>query len=238
MFKRNQITAVMAASVILSFSAASVAQETEGGQVTVEVSNGFTLANPTAITFGTIRATQSAAGAAVTDTAYLLIEADGTTVTESPGTGTNDGVISSLVDGAPAEYTIADAAPFTNLTLLTADDATYIPFNATAVVTGRFGIVGMGAVETGGLISPIELTTSGGGATDVLYFTAETAQTLITGNGTTSGDPYDADNPNLRTDGNGEVGLNIGGYLYMLNAATASPSDGAYTAAYEITVSY
>jgi hypothetical protein len=232
MLKRNQITTALAATALFSFSALSTAQETTTGEVSVTVSNGFTLASTTNINFGTIRATQTSAGTAVANTAFVAISGDGAVTT---GASDTTGVITSIVDGAPALFDISGAAPFTNLTLSTLDDSTFVPFNAAAAVAGRFGIVGMGA--TAAASDAVELSTAGGVATDVLFFSAEASQTQIVG-GLNDGDAYTPASANLRTDDTGAVGLAIGGYLYMLDTATASPSDGAYTGSYEITVSY
>lgn len=232
MFKRNQITTALLAAALLSFSAISAAQETTTGEVSVTVSNGFSLASTTNINFGTIRATQTLAGTAVANTAFVAIGGDGTVTT---GASDTNGVITSIVDGAPALFDISGAAPFTNLTLATLDDTTHVPFNAAAVTTGRFGIVGMGATALAS--DPVELSTPGGVATDILYFSAEASQTQIVG-GPNDGDAYTPATANLRTDATGAVGLQIGGYLYMLDTATTSPSDGDYTGSYEITVSY
>ena len=235
MFKRNLLTAATTAA-LLSLSAVSLAQETTPGEVSVTVTNGFTLANTANLTFGTIRATQGVAGADNTTTAYVLIGGDGT-VTTSAGTGANTGVISSLVDGTPARYDVSGAAPFTNLTLLVGP-ATYVPFNTAGTATGRIGIVGMGASDTTAtVVDPVELSTPGGAATDALFFVAEVPQTQIIG-GLNDGDPVNATGTNIRTDGTGAVGLSIGGYLYIPFDATASPSDGAYTGSYEITLQY
>ncbi len=233
MFKRNQIAAALAATTLLSFAAITSAQETTPGEVSVTVTNGFTLANTTDLSFGTIRATQGAAGADKTTTAFVKIAGDGT-VTTSAGTGTNTGVINSIIDGAPARFDISGAAPFTNLSLAVATSA-YIPFNTTLAAAGRVAIRGMGA--TVDAATPVVLSTPGGGAADELLFVAEVGQTQIVG-GLNDGDPVAEAGTNLRTDAAGAVGLNIGGYLYMAFDATASPSDGLYTGSYEITVQY
>jgi hypothetical protein len=230
MFKRNQLTTILAATALLSFSGISAAQETTTGEVSVTVSNGFALDSTDNINFGTIRAT-ALAGTDETDRPFIAISGAGV-VTAGGG---DAGTMSSIIDGAPARFDISGAAPFTNLTLAFLSDSTHVPFNAAGVVTGRHGIVGMGATALA--TSAIELATAGGIASDVLFFSAEVSQTQIIG-GLNDGDAYNTTTANLRTDEFGAVGLFIGGNLYLDDQATVSPSDGLYTAAYEITVSY
>lgn len=107
MFKRNQIqkSLVVAGVTLASFAAFSQQNETTTASVTVQ--NAFTLTEDAALSFGTI-------------TANVVSGTDGTLTVNPDGTqGQPAGGIRVLVPGTAASYTIAGAAPFTDLKINT-----------------------------------------------------------------------------------------------------------------------
>jgi hypothetical protein len=115
MFKRNYIyTALVAASAVF-VSSAAVAQESVTGDATVQVSNAFTLQQDVAIDFGTLRIFNdeltATAGAVV-----VTIPGNTNPMTLAAAAPTEaDGTI--IAAGAPGEFSISAAAPFTALTI-------------------------------------------------------------------------------------------------------------------------
>ncbi|MFC3120367.1 hypothetical protein [Agaribacter flavus] len=231
MFKRNHLYTAVVVGALATCSSLTMAQETVNSTATVIVQNAFTLAETTPIDFGTLRVTQGAAQTVTAGSAtltYVTIPGDGSPVTTQTGTtaggsASTDGQTSSIVDGAPAEYAITGAAPFTALTISVgtgADEA------LTAAATNR--ITGM---------NDTNLVTPGGSASEFFTLYAAATDVYVVG-GANDGDQYNATTPNLTTDTNGDVGFTVGGILAYNGAATASPRDGTYTGSYSITVSY
>lgn len=126
MFKRNKLLTLVASSALITCSAMSTASESTTSTATVTVQNAFDLSEVAALSFGTIRATQnldltgSSPGTVTTEAVYT-VKSDGTanSVTAAVVSSTDDvaSAISELVAGTPGEYAIANAAPFTNLTI-------------------------------------------------------------------------------------------------------------------------
>lgn len=230
MFKRNQISTIVVAG-LLTVSASNVfAQQDAGGTATVTVQNSFTFNNPTPIDFGTLRVTQPAAQVVTAGSAtpaFVTIPSDGTPVTVTNGTAasaTDNATINSIVDGAPAEFTITDAAPFTDLQITM--DATGIPLDLTAA--------GTPSVEG---VNGVEVRQAGDTSDNYFIIYALPSEITVVG-GNNDGDPYNNTTPNLRTDGTGAVGFLLGARLAYNGAATSSPSDGAFTGTYTVEVSY
>lgn len=92
----------------------ALALETLNSNATVTVNNAFTLAESSAMTFGTIRATAdtTAAGA----TASLTLPADGSAGAVTAATPASANIV-VITGGTPASFAITNAAPSTPLTL-------------------------------------------------------------------------------------------------------------------------
>ena len=200
MFKRNQIQkTIIVAGVTLS-SCVAFAQQTETTTATVTVQNAFTLTEVAGLSFGTI--TASAISGA---TSSIVLLADGTAGT-SPDSG--DG-IRVLAPGTPASYTIAAAAPFTDLKASVNVDSISLS-NAAAPAANPDFTVGNFTISNGTAIASL---TSG-----ALAFTTGTA---------------------LTTDVNGALALSIGGTLTLPDTAEDTLLvDGAYTGQFTLTVQY
>lgn len=144
MKKRNQIAQV-AILTVAGVSALNVmAEEVETGNVSVTVQNAFTVTQTAPLSFGTIRATASGTAG---ETANLVVSAD------PNGTNTaNDNLNASIgiiVEGTPAEWSVADVAPFGELTIAF---PTTSQINPVGLPTGTpgFDLVGLNAFVTAG----------------------------------------------------------------------------------------
>lgn len=209
MFIKNSVKLAVVAVSVMSAASAVVAQETISSTATVTISNAFTLAEVTPLTFGSFRLSASSGS---TDTATIEVANDGTT--EVTATGNTSGTV--LTDGTLGEYTISGAAPFTNLVL--ANDGTNVELdssNGTSVALNTPSDNGTDFVMT----IPLTKTLVVGGANDgATITTSGNVQTDTTGavgfriGGELAYDPASATNE--------------------------TPADGVYTGSYTLTVSY
>jgi hypothetical protein len=162
MFKRNKILTVVASSALITCSAVSTAQESVTSTATVTVQNAFDLTEVAPLTFGTLRASQNlqidgGSGAETVSTeATYVVKSDGTanitTASVLSGGGANaTSALSELTAGTPGEYSIANAAPFTNLTV--SDPADFTLTNPSAPAASFFNVQ----------IALSDMTVSGGG---------------------------------------------------------------------------
>jgi hypothetical protein len=130
MFKRNQIYFALVATTLSLGATQAFAQETVSSVATVTVSNAFTLQEVTAIDFGTFRVSYLYDGTnALTApaTAQVLANGNPTVLTNTAGAaGTSVGAFTEILPGAPAEYAITGAAPFTSLNVTLPSAATLI----------------------------------------------------------------------------------------------------------------
>jgi len=213
MFKRNKLLTVVASSALITCSAMSTAQETTTSTATVTVQNAFDLSEVSALTFGTIRATQNldltgSSPGTVTTPAIYNVKSNGTanTIAAAVVSSATDvaSAIGELTPGTPGEYLIANAAPFTNLTIQDPADITLV--NPSSPAASLFNV----------LIDLADMTVKGGG---------------------NDGDAVNVTGNNLLTDATGSVSVLVGGRL-SINAAAAEMPDGDYTGAYTITVDY
>ena len=115
MTKMNKIAAGLAASLLL-VSAAQVSAETVTSTATATVQNAFTLAEVSALDFGTFRATNDTAASA--ETATLTRPADPSASSTTTNGTTDLAALQSLVEGAPGEYTISGVANFSVMKLV------------------------------------------------------------------------------------------------------------------------
>ncbi|WDE05223.1 hypothetical protein SG34_028685 [Thalassomonas viridans] len=106
----NRITKVLTATFLTAVSAQSFAA-TAPSTVSVTVQNTFTLTEDTALSFGTVRATADPTGGVNIGT--LVLAADGTTST----TAVANSSMTQLAAGSVGQFTVTNAAPFTNLTI-------------------------------------------------------------------------------------------------------------------------
>ena len=135
MFKRNHInTAILAGALTLS-TATVFAQQDVDVSATVSVQNAFNFSQASALSFGTIRVTQTVSdpldvGASIT------IPADGSTPTvtaaDNTTNPTSEGTISVITPGVPAQFTIDSAAPNTAMTISTIASTTLTNVATTA----------------------------------------------------------------------------------------------------------
>jgi hypothetical protein len=201
MFKRNQIqkSLVVAGVTLASFAAFSQQNETTTASVTVQ--NAFTLTEVTGLSFGTITASQ------VSGASSIEINADGT-AGDTDGTG-----IRILAPGSAATYTIAGAAPFTDLKVSTNVDSVDLT-NANAPGDNPDFTLS-------------DFTLTDGTVTGALNSTA------FTEDGSGGG--------SISTDVGGGASLSLGGTLTLATRPGSDDillTDGAYEGQFTITVSY
>lgn len=219
-FKTKKIA--LATTLALSSSIVAAQSSTESTDITLEVLNGFALAEVSALNFGTVRATQtfdvdSGNGDApafnggekgaglqiVPNVATPVSVAEGA---HSVGGGAGDAEInsdmSSLVAGAPGEYSISGAAPGVAMTITPPAE-----FSLTDGTTAAFDVN----------IAATDIVISGGPNDGVTYDNAA---------------------PNAITDGTGTVNFLVGGTITIDEAINGPIADGTYTGDYVITVSY
>jgi len=172
------------------------AQETQTSTATVTIQNAFDLAEDAALNFGTVRATQTvvdavdndASGGVLTPSqtsgAGIRIKADGTAAEQvaqvgvSQGAGVNAGdtdgsissVVSIIVAGAPGEYSITNAAAFTNLRILDPEDTTELT-SPSVPADSKFDLdidyadmIIVGGGNDGDVVNGTNLLTDGAGA--------------------------------------------------------------------------
>ena len=231
MFKRNHISVAIAATALLTSSVAFAEQVTSTATVTVQ--NAFNLAEVAPLNFGVLRVTQPAAQintgvAGALRPAFISLPVDGSAMVPTGGTAAvttpaDDASITAITQSSVAEYAITNAAPFTNLSVtLVAGGVNEL---STVVATSIAGVNGA------------TLVTAGGGATEFFTIYADVTDTLIVG-GANDGVRLTDAATNLRTDGTGAVGLQLGGTLAYNPAAATSPNDGVFTGSYTLEVTY
>ncbi|MFT6330211.1 MAG: hypothetical protein ACJAYN_002151 [Bermanella sp.] len=225
MFKRNHINVAIAATALLTSSAAFAETVTSTASVTVQ--NAFTLAEVAPLNFGALRVTQGAAQDPVLP-AFITLPVDGSAMVPTGGqtnggTASTDANMTAITQGSIAEYAISNAAPFTNLTVTVASGAS---------ATAASGIAG---TITG--VNGATMVTAGGGTNESFIIYATVADTLIVG-GANDGIALNATASNLRTDAAGTVGLQLGGVLAFNPLAATSPNDGVYNGSYTLEVAY
>lgn len=175
MFKRNQLYIALVATSLSLGASQAFAQEQVSSTATVTVSNAFTLQEVAAIDFGTVRLQYAHDGTNdFTVAASMTINANGTPATFVVGVdavGTSEASFTEILPGAPAEYSITGAAPFTRLNVTATPTATLTnPASpgatlALTVAAANFEIVGgtnPGSAYTA--ISGTNLITDGTGA--------------------------------------------------------------------------
>ena len=106
----NRITKVLSATLLTVVSTHSLAA-TAPSTATVTVQNTFTLTEDTALSFGTVRATADPAG---THIGELALAADGTGTASTTGANAS---MTELLAGSQGQFTVSNAAPFTDLTI-------------------------------------------------------------------------------------------------------------------------
>lgn len=179
---------------------------------TLQISNGFALAEDAALTFGSIRASQSlgedtlsgegAGLRVVPNVATPETIAKSAFVDGSDGVDNTSSVMTSLVAGTPGQYTVTGAAPGANMNIILPD-----VFSLTDGVTAAFNVT-------------------------------IAASDVIIASGPNINATYDSVNPNAQTDGAGAVSFFVGGEITIDPNINANIDDGNYTGAYAITVSY
>ena len=107
---QNRITKVLTATFLTVVATQSFAATLSDATISVTVQNAFDLVEDTELSFGTIRATADPAG---TNVATLAIAGDGS-VTATPD---NNSTITQLTAGSVGQFTVSNAATFTDLTI-------------------------------------------------------------------------------------------------------------------------
>lgn len=186
------------------------------------VNGAITLAQINPLDFGTLVATNaSSAGTAITQgtgtvaatvgsAAYIELAIDNT-VTENAAGDTYGATLVSLVDGTRGEIQVQGAAPFTNITVSSAQQ-----FSASGSVTLDHTV--------GGTSVPQFIMA------DLLF---DTSNGLVA--------PDGAADTQGQTDSNGDMDIYVGATLYTDESGTTNPEtyqDGAYEGDYEVSVSY
>lgn len=232
MFKRKSIYTAIAAATLASMSAVTIAQETITSTASVTVQNAFDLTEVAALNFGTIRATQNldvdnsgsnetAATTSFANAATLNIKTDGSASTVTAATVESDtsSAITEIVAGSPAEFAIANAAPFTELKITRLADPS-------TTFDGYFS----GDTD---LVALFEMTTPAS-STSVFHVVVEEEDVRFSGGGS-DGDLLSSGNP--QTGAAGSINIIVGGSIYMQGTAPAIV-DGAYTGNFSLTVDY
>lgn len=213
---KNQSIKALAIAVGVTASSAAMADTFTAA---ASVNGAITLAQISPLDFGTLVATSidvagtaaapGGGGATINSAAHLEIDVDGT-VSTTQGAGTFGATIQSLVDGAPASIQVQGAAPFTNITVSSAQELA-----ATGSVTLDHTV--------GGTSVPQFLLTD-------LTFDTSSGLTAPDGTPDTQG----------QTDGSGDMDIIVGASIYTDESAAASETyqDGAYEGDYEVSVSY
>lgn len=118
MKKIIKVTGIVA---LASFTGSHALAETATGDASVTVSNAFTLAQDTALDFGTIRAQVSDAGGTTASVVTLTLPANGTTPTATETTAgvgtTTNASINIINQGTPGTFSVSGAAPDSILTI-------------------------------------------------------------------------------------------------------------------------
>ncbi|WP_166423913.1 hypothetical protein [Paraglaciecola sp. 20A4] len=160
MTKMNKIAAGLAASLLLV--SAAQAQETVTTTASGTVQNSFTLTNDTDLDFGTFRA-QNDDAASSPVTATLRRPADPSESSVATNGTANAAVLQSLIEGAPAEYTVSGVSGFSTLTLtVPADGAVTLAAAGSPTGVATFVLNGFEAYKTSGTPGDITLTSSSG----------------------------------------------------------------------------
>ncbi len=153
----NKIILASSAVVVALTSVSSYA-ESVVSSASVTVQNALTLTEVAGLDLGTIRATADPLGVLL---AEIIIDSDGVTAPATSTTGA-PAVIQSLVDGAPASYTVSGAANFASLTV-TLPPAGGIAITNGAPAGAQFTIDDFEGTLTVANDTTVALTNAGGG---------------------------------------------------------------------------
>lgn len=148
----------------------------------------------------------------------------GTIRASADTSGTNTASLTLPADGAAGSVTAATPADANIVVISSGTPASFAVTNA-----APFTILTLTLPS-----SAITLATPGGTA----EFTVDTFNAIIKG-GQNDGDAYTSGTPNLRTDGSGAVGFNVGATLHTdATTPTTDYLDGTYTGSYQVQVDY
>ena len=111
----NKITKILGVTFVLAASGVASAA-TVSSTATATVQNAFTITEDTELSFGTIRATAEPLG---TNVATLVLAADGSVTTPAPGVNS---ALTQLLPGSVGQFSISNAAAYTNLTITDPSD--------------------------------------------------------------------------------------------------------------------
>ena len=155
----NKIILASSAVVVALTSVSSYAENVVSS-ASVTVQNALILTEVAGLDFGTIRAMADPLLAG--DIATLTIDSDGVTP-PATATGGANAVIQSLVDGAPASYTVAGAANFATLTVTLPPAASAIPVSNGAPGGAQFTLDTFEGTLTVANDTGVALTNAAGG---------------------------------------------------------------------------
>lgn len=223
MFKRNKFYTVVAASALISISAMSTAQVTTPSTATVTVANAVALQEDVSLSFGQLAVFQSLDVSndgspinRVDQPVYTVssnpLVASGVTAAASDATDTVSRIV-EVSPGTPAEFSITNAARFTNLSVDLSGATSFSV--ADPLIDGNLNSTFTAA------IAEANITIVGG------PFDGQTLDDDGSGSPTAP----------LRTDASGNVGMRVGATITP-NVAAAAILEGNYVGSYTITVSY
>lgn len=162
MFKRNQLYVSLIATSMILGTATAVAQESTTSSASVVVQNAFDITEVAPLDFGIVRATVDSDptdDAGSVSVASFAIGADGSIgVVGVAGGATTAAAISVIADGAPAEFAITNAAPFTDIDINTITGFDLVN-SAAAPGTGVFGVDSFVFREAGATSDGTSVTT-------------------------------------------------------------------------------
>lgn len=118
MFMKNRITRIMAISAVSLLTVSGAHAADGAGTASVTVQGSFNVDETTPLSFGTVVAIANSN--TTPDLATLKVDSDG--VTADIATNGNAAILTPIVAGTPATFTVSGAAPNTVLTLTTPGD--------------------------------------------------------------------------------------------------------------------
>lgn len=147
MLTRNKIMTAFVVAATFTTTSAAFAAETVSSTASVTVQNAFDLSESAALNFGTITVNKATGTYVANTDASLTLSPEGGTPTLD--VSADKGTITSIVNGSPATFDIANASGFTVLNI-TLDSTASVLKNASAPSeNGTFKISALTILEAG-----------------------------------------------------------------------------------------
>jgi hypothetical protein len=167
MFKRNYLYVSLFAATMALGTTTAMAQESVTSSASIVVQNTFDLTEVAPLDFGTVRATVDSDptddSASVSIASFNLSPAGSVSSVTVGGGATTAAALSVIASGTPAEFAIANASPFTPITINTPSAFDLVNTSA-APGTAVFGVSNFLFRETGATANGTSVTTDINGA--------------------------------------------------------------------------